>query len=128
MADGDDVRALVDRDAVVEVALDYVEGWFDGDPARMARALHPELVKRSIQADGSLGTLTRESMVAFTGDGEGQREDSSDRQIEIVVEHLDGTTAVATVRCHLYVDHLQLVRSDGSWQIVNVLWRRRATG
>jgi hypothetical protein len=32
---------------IVACALDYYEGWFDGDAARMERALHPELVKRS---------------------------------------------------------------------------------
>jgi hypothetical protein len=35
-----------DEDAIRAVVLDYVEGWFDGDAARMERALHPELVKR----------------------------------------------------------------------------------
>ena len=34
--------------AVVAVALDYFEGWFEGDTARMDRALHPELAKRSL--------------------------------------------------------------------------------
>jgi hypothetical protein len=36
-----------DRDAVVRAALDYFEGWFDGDAARMERALHPDRAKRS---------------------------------------------------------------------------------
>ena len=27
---------VADRDAIVRVALDYFEGWFDGDAARMA--------------------------------------------------------------------------------------------
>jgi len=35
-----------DERAVVATALDYFEGWFDGDEVRMARALHPDLVKR----------------------------------------------------------------------------------
>ena len=37
-----------DRAAVVRTALDYFEGWFDGDAARIERALHPELAKRSL--------------------------------------------------------------------------------
>jgi hypothetical protein len=32
---------VADRDAIVRVALDYFEGWFDGDAARMERTLHP---------------------------------------------------------------------------------------
>ena len=38
---------MADRDAIVRVALDYFEGWFDGDAARMERTLHPDLAKRS---------------------------------------------------------------------------------
>jgi hypothetical protein len=35
-----------DAEAVTDTILDYFEGWFDGDTARMQRALHPELAKR----------------------------------------------------------------------------------
>ena len=38
---------MADRDAIMRVALDYFEGWFDGDAARMERVLHPDLAKRS---------------------------------------------------------------------------------
>jgi len=38
---------VADRDAIVRVVLDYFEGWFDGDAARMERTLHPDLAKRS---------------------------------------------------------------------------------
>jgi hypothetical protein len=38
--------------AIAAAALDYYEGWFNKEPNRMDRALHPELVKRSrIRAD-----------------------------------------------------------------------------
>ena len=36
------------REAITKVALDYGEGWYEGDADRMARALHPELAKRMI--------------------------------------------------------------------------------
>jgi Putative lumazine-binding len=34
-----------DEAAIRGVVSDYVDGWCDGDGARMERALHPELVK-----------------------------------------------------------------------------------
>ena len=34
--------------AIVRTVLDYLEGWFDGDAARMERALHPDLAKWSL--------------------------------------------------------------------------------
>jgi hypothetical protein len=37
--------------AIRATALDYVEGWYTGDAARMERALHPELAKRIVNTN-----------------------------------------------------------------------------
>jgi hypothetical protein len=115
-----------DRAAVIRTALDYFEGWFDGDAARIERALHPELAKRSLGQASSgterLATLTERQMVEATARGEGKREDPGDRRIEVDVEHLHGTIANATVRSAVYVEYLQLVRTRDGWKIVNALW------
>ena len=37
-----------DKVAIREAVLDYIEGWYSGDPARMERALHPDLAKRIV--------------------------------------------------------------------------------
>jgi hypothetical protein len=115
-----------DRAAVVRTALDYFEGWFDGDAARIERALHPELAKRSLGQASSgterLATLTARQMVEATARGEGKREDPGDRHIEVEVEHLHGTIANATVRSAVYVEYLQLVHTRDGWKIVNALW------
>ena len=116
-----------DEVAVVQAALDYFEGWFDGDAARMERALHPELAKRSIGQLSSdserLETITRRQMVDATAAGEGRRRDPGDRRIEVDVEHMSGTIANVTVRSAVYVEYLQLVRTRDGWRIVNALWR-----
>jgi Putative lumazine-binding len=116
-----------DEVAVVQAALDYFEGWFDGDAARMERVLHPELAKRSIGQLSSdserLETITRQQMLEFTASGEGRRRDPGDRRIEVDVEHMSGTIANVTVRSAVYVEYLQLVRTQDGWRIVNALWR-----
>ena len=33
--------AVTDEDLIAATVLDYFEGWFEGDAARMDRALHP---------------------------------------------------------------------------------------
>jgi hypothetical protein len=53
-----------DAEAVTATILDYFEGWFDGDTARMERALHPELAKR--RAGEELGLLTKARMLELT--------------------------------------------------------------
>jgi hypothetical protein len=118
------MTAAEDVDAVRAAALDYVEGWFDGDGARMQRALHPELVKRD-RDQGIVRTLSAQRMIDLTVDGEGRREDADDRQIEIEIDHVSGDIASVTCLCHLYVDLLQLIRVGDEWRIVNAVWRWR---
>src|SRR5437868_9205011 len=40
-----------ESDAIKKTALDYLEGWYAGDAARMERALHSELAKRMVSTD-----------------------------------------------------------------------------
>ncbi len=117
----------VDEAAVAATALDYFEGWFDGDPARMERALHPELAKRPGRADpgvpGSLGTLTAPEMIAATAAGVGKTRDVPDRQIEVEVVDVFGGIASAIVRSAVYREYLHLVRTPQGWKIANALWQ-----
>jgi hypothetical protein len=116
-----------DREAILEPARDYIESWLDGDPDRMARCLHPELVKRTIVVDTAVGdpgiqTLSREQMVGFTAKGEGTR---YERPYELSL--LDAYGDIATVRLFSsrYMDYLHIARFGDRWQIVNVLWQDR---
>ena len=117
------------EDAVRSVVMDCVEGWFEGDPGRMQRALHPELVKRCRGIEGddpdALETLSAREMIDATADGEGRREDSADRRIEIRIDYLSGGVASVQCLCHRYVDLLHLVDMPDGWKIVNAAWRLR---
>jgi Putative lumazine-binding len=109
--------------AVVSAVLDYFEGWFDGDAARMERALHPGLAKRSLGKDGrTLNETTAAWMIAAPGRGVGRERDPGDRRIEIEVEDVHGAIANATVRSAVYREYVQLVRTLEGWKIVNTLW------
>lgn len=115
--------------AIVAAALDYYEGWFDGEPERMERALHPELVKRSLAEDGmSVETITAREMVEATAEGLGLTRDPGidRREIDIHVDHVYEDIATVTVTSAIYVDYLQLARTREGWKIVNVLWERVA--
>jgi hypothetical protein len=114
---------------ITATALDYIEGWFDGDAERMRQALHPDLAKRSLETDGpeaeQIKTLTAEQMIGWTGEGMGRAEDPSDRRIEVTINRVDDRIATATCLCALYVDYLQLAKTSEGWKIVNVLWAPR---
>ena len=116
-----------DEAAVVAAALDYFEGWFEGDVARMDRALHPGLAKRSLsQVDpdsAELRSLTKERMVELTAAG-GGKDESPDGGLRIDVQVIDlhGNIASVVVRSAVYREYLHLVRTDEGWKIVNALW------
>jgi hypothetical protein len=116
-----------DREAILEPARDYIESWLDGDPDRMARCLHPELVKRSVRADPSGGdpgilTLSREQMVGFTAAGEGTR---LERPYELSLLDVYGDIATVRLLSSVYMDYLHIARFGDRWLIVNVLWQDR---
>ena len=109
--------------AVVSTVLDYFEGWFDGDAARMERALHPDLAKRALATDGrTLDETTADWMIEATGRGVGRERDPGDRRIEVEVEDIHGSIANVTVRSSVYREYVQLVRTPEGWKIVNALW------
>jgi hypothetical protein len=112
---------------IVGTALDYFEGWFDGDSERMERALHAGLAKRSLRQverdSPELRTVTKEQMVAWTAAGEGKTVDpGGDRRIDVEVVDVYGNVASVVVRSPVYREHLHLVQTDEGWKIVNALW------
>jgi Putative lumazine-binding len=116
-----------ERAAIERAVLDYFEGWFDGDPVRMAHALHPELVKRSLDTTpaqrGRLRTLSAEEMIEATARGEGTNQRPRDLRLEIEVEDILGNLANVTVRSAVYTEYLHLARTSAGWKIVNDLWQ-----
>lgn len=112
-----------DEAAIVATALDYFEGWFDGDVARMERALHPALAKRALTDDRwTLNETTAEWMLGATADQLGKSRDLPDREIAVDVVDAYGDVASAVVRSAIYREYLHLVRTREGWKIVNALW------
>jgi hypothetical protein len=114
--------------AIHEIAMDYVQGYYEGDAERMRRCLHAELAKRAVLRDPDSGAerfrhLTKERMVEITEQGGGKDEVPPDRRT-YDVSVLDICDEIASVRAESaeYVDYLHVARSAGRWQIVNVLW------
>jgi hypothetical protein len=120
-----------DDAAIRKVVLDYVEGWYLGDAVRMERALHPDLVKRALLRDEKTGRqyiqpTSASAMVRMTESGFGKLKQGEvmDNQIEVLDVYGDAAT-VRAMSTH-FVDYLHLVRWQGAWKILNVLWVPRA--
>src|ERR1700675_1673888 len=96
--------------AIKATILDYYESWWTANPARMERALHPDLAKRALMPDGrSLDQDTASSMVAWTARGDGRKQ-AGDRIVELVFHDIEDSMAAVKVRTNVYLEYLHLVR------------------
>lgn len=124
-------QSASDSTGIRTAALDYAEGWYAGDADRMARAVHPELVKRILVSDTATGrsfvqTMGASALVNGTRHGYGKSTPADQQQKDVRILDVFGNAAVAKIVMSDWIDYLQLVRTDGRWQIVNVLWERKA--
>ncbi len=111
-----------------KAAMDYIEGAYSGDTERMERAIHPELQKvipvKLPQTGRDIFQYSNYSMlVEGTRAGMGKL---PEEQWNIDYELLDWDQNIATVKITSvrYIDYCHLARIDGSWKIINVLWRQ----
>ena len=120
------VQAAADTKAIIATVMDYFEGWFDGDAARMERALHPNLNKRSVSADASGAKLSNPStaaqMIGWTREGEGKAIRPKDLAIKVRVDDVYKNIATATVHSAVYIEYVHLMRTPEGWKIVNAFW------
>jgi hypothetical protein len=123
----DEAISPADAEAIRACVLDYFEGWFDGDPVRMDRALHPGLAKHAIGQDRersqTLDVTTKDEMVQATRQGRGRGRDVPDRAIQIEIASVSGDIASVVVHSAVYVEYALLARTGDGWRITSTLWR-----
>ena len=117
---------LADLAAIAASCHDYLDGQLQGDPARVARSLHPDLAKRSAVGETAdekfaLRRMTKEELVDLTRQGVLKTpQEKWDRSCKV----LDVTDSAAAVRAETpwFVDYFHLGRFGDRWLIVNALW------
>lgn len=114
-----------DDEGIKTAALDYAEGWLTGDEERMRRALHPEMKKQRVVTDvltnvQSVQVLDAATLIRATADGVGVGGGPLVFRVAILDQH--GDMAVVRVVSSLYVEFLQMVRWEGRWVVLSVLW------
>jgi hypothetical protein len=119
----------VPQDAAIrQAALNYLEGLYEGDAARVERALHPDLVKRRPESRGGksrLNEMTASQLIDFARNGTGTRTPVERRRAEVRILDVYKDSATVRVDALDWVDFIHLARLNGEWKIVNVLWEHR---
>ncbi len=116
-----------DLAAIKQTALDYGEGWYEGNAERMERALHPDLAKRVLLPDprsgkGSIDHMSALSLVQATRSGAGTKTPLEVRRTNVTILDVYGNAACVKLEMHDWIDYMHMSRVDGRWVIVNVLW------
>lgn len=114
-----------DSAAVIATALDYIEGWADGDAERMRRALHPGLVKEIREGEGRIRTSSAEELIRMTGMKGADADEPADYRDRTRLLTMYGDVAAVRIDAPQWVDLLHLVRTEEGWKILQVLWELR---
>lgn len=116
-----------DAAAIKQTALDYIEGWYEGNTERMERALHPDLAKRIVRTDAKSGRSRLDQMSAMglvqgVRSGYGKSTPKEKQQKDVTILDVFENAASVKVIASDWVDYLHMAKFNGRWVIVNVLW------
>ena len=118
----------VEKEAVRQAVLDYVEGVYEVDPARIERSVHPDLAKRGFfkkpdEASYRTGQMTFSQLVEVAKTWNKDRKLAKDAPKEITIFDVLDQTASAKLVAAWGIDYFHLAKYDGKWKIVNVVWQ-----
>ncbi len=118
----------LEREAVKQAVLDYVEGVYEVDPSRIERSVHPDLAKGGFfKKEGETGynfiSMTFAQMIELSKNynKDGKMPQAAPKEVII----FDMTDQIATTKLIAWwgIDYMHLAKYEGKWKIVNVLWQ-----
>ncbi|MEO7658006.1 MAG: nuclear transport factor 2 family protein [Pyrinomonadaceae bacterium] len=118
-----------DRDAIKRTALNYAEGWYEGNADKMESALSPDLAKRIARTNekgqSSLGQMTALTLIQSTRGGFGKQTPKDEQQKDVTILDIFGGAATVKLEMLGWVDYMHIAKMNGKWVIVNVLWETK---
>jgi hypothetical protein len=118
-----------DSAAIRQAALDYLEGFYEGDTTKLVRSIRPDVYKYGFFVPRGATSYSGEQMkwAEFHSYANGVRKSgkpapaTAPRKIELL-DVLDQTAAVK-VTAFWGTDYLLMARYDGRWMTSHVLWQ-----
>ena len=123
-------QSETDRDLVRRAALNYIEGFYEGDSLKLKESLMPSLYKFGYWRNDETGDFGDEIHMNFRGAINFARQvkergthpaDDAPRGVEI----LDLMSKIAAVKVTAWwgVDYMLLAKQDNKWMISHVIWQ-----
>lgn len=115
---------------VRQAGFNYIDAFYKADTTLAYQSVHPTLQKRGFSFDEKSGSYSKQLEMPFpalirlakTWNKEGKRANASSPRAVDVFEVAD-KTAMAKVTAVWGIDYLHLMKENGRWMIVNVLWQ-----
>ena len=122
-----------DEDGVRRAALDYLDGFYEGDTAKIHRGVHPDVTKYGFAMRGgdeySGQPMSFQQMLDYaTGVKERENYPDASAPKEVMILDVLDQTASAKVIAWWGTDYLHLARYGGQWKIIHVLWQTPSPG
>ncbi|TFH65325.1 MAG: redoxin domain-containing protein [Candidatus Zixiibacteriota bacterium] len=114
-----------DSVAIKQAVLDFAEGYYSGDVARVEKAIHPD-INRCTPRDLPQTGRTAPTYSTYSGLIENTRAkvvalDDNARHIQVQILDIDNDVANTKLISASFVDYHQLIKLDNQWKIVNEL-------
>lgn len=114
-----------DEAAIKQTALDYIEGFYEGNPERMERALHPDLAKRIVQTNergqSRLDQMSALTLIQMSRTSGGRIPKEAQQKDVTILDRYENAASVKII-AGAWIDYLHMAKWNGQWKIVNVLW------
>lgn len=121
------VQIKEDEQAIKATALNYIEGWYSADTARMSKALAPDLIKRGFMINSQTNQLTMteatySQMVEWTGKKPNELKQNQDIELEVEIIEIGKNIAMVKTISPQFIDYIHMGKIYGEWKIYNVIW------
>src|SRR5688500_8610077 len=94
-------QTAADSAGILQAALDYIEGWYEGNAERMERAVPPDLAKRIVNVDqrgrSALGHQSAMTLVQGARRGGGKETPVAQQRKDVRILDLFANTASVRV-------------------------------
>ena len=115
--------------AIKQVALDYIESQHNVAPKQFKNAAHPRMVKRTFWTNKTTGKeylreTFRDAMIllAETYNVDKDKFPKTPKKEVIILDVLDKVASVKLIADD-WIDYMHIIKLNGKWQLVNVLWQ-----
>lgn len=115
--------------AVRRAALDYLEGFYEGDSVKLVRSVRPNVAKFGFWLPRNAASYRPDTMsyADFLSYARNVKAKGNTAPVgapkEVTVFDVQDRTASAKVRAFWGTDYLLLGNFDGTWMITHVLWQ-----